>query len=43
MCRGSLSISVGVDNHLKSRRGPKKAVVEGAVEIAKNPLHNGEV
>jgi hypothetical protein len=35
-CRGSR-------NQLKIQRGPKKAIVEGATEVAKNPFGNSEV
>jgi hypothetical protein len=42
-CRGSSPIGVGVDHQLRSRRGPKKAKVEGVVKVAKNPLESNEV
>jgi hypothetical protein len=41
--RATDPISVGVDNQLESQRGSKNTVVVGAIEVAKNPLRNGEV
>lgn len=44
-CVGAANpISVSVDNQLRSWRRPKKkTIVEGATEIAKNPLRSSEV
>jgi hypothetical protein len=36
-------VEVGVDDQLRGQRGPKKAIVEGAVEVAQNSLGSGEV
>jgi hypothetical protein len=35
-------INVGADDQLRGRRGPKKVVVEGVVDVAKNLLGSGE-
>jgi hypothetical protein len=35
--------SVDVDNHFRSQRGSKEAIVEGAAEVAKNSLCSSEV
>jgi hypothetical protein len=41
--RTTNTINVNVDDQLRSRRGSKKAVVEGAAEVAKNLLGSVEV